>query len=68
MRLNRCDICRQQITNPNEQIVLGYGIPELQYSFCPICAKPVIAFLKRHRLPSFPAAHQVEWPLPSTET
>lgn len=59
MRLDKCEICKLSITDFDHQIVIGYGIPELQYSLCPACARPIIDFLERHRLPSFPEANSV---------
>jgi len=54
MRLDKCNICKQSITDFDHQVVIGYGIPELQYSLCPACARPIIGFLERHKLLSFP--------------
>lgn len=61
MRLDRCDICKQAIIDFDHQVVVGYGIPELQYSFCRTCARPIISLLERYRLPSFPVANSVFW-------
>jgi hypothetical protein len=61
MKLDRCDICNQAITDFNHQVVLGYGIPELRYSFCPSCAKPIIEFLENHGLESFSKANGITW-------
>lgn len=61
MRLDQCDICKQAITDFDHQVVIGFGIPELQYSLCSSCAKPIINFLEQHGLPSFPKANSITW-------
>lgn len=50
MRLDQCDICKQSITDFDQQVFVGYGIPDLQYSFCSRCARPIIEFLKQRSL------------------
>jgi len=61
MKLTQCDICKRGITDFDNQIVIGYGISEIQYSLCPSCARPIIEFLERHSLPSFPNANGFSW-------
>lgn len=48
MLVTKCDNCRKEIKNRNEAVVVGFGWPE--FSFCRICGKPIIAFLKRRKL------------------
>ncbi|HZS04755.1 MAG TPA: hypothetical protein VFD58_07965 [Blastocatellia bacterium] len=61
MRYDICSICKQPINNFDHSVVIGYGIPEVQYAFCETCGRPVVAFLNRHQLKSFTEAHKLSW-------
>ena len=52
MLIYKCDICKKEIKNRHEEIVAGLQWPT--YSFCSLCGKPIIAFLKKRKL--LPAA------------
>ena len=61
MRLDKCVICKQQIKVYDHMVVLGYGIPDIQYAFCQSCAVPIIKFLRAHGIQSFTEAHKITW-------
>ena len=48
MLVTKCDSCKKEIKKRDERIVVGLGWPE--FSFCGRCGKPIIAFLKKHKL------------------
>jgi RNA polymerase-binding transcription factor DksA len=52
MLIRKCDICKKEIKNRQEEIVAGIEWPT--YSFCSRCGKSIIAFLKKRKL--LPAA------------
>ncbi len=49
MRITRCDICLKKISWENK-IEIGYKSIMPQFSVCESCGKPVVAFLKKHKL------------------
>lgn len=61
MRLDQCNICKQSITDFDHQVVIGYVIPEPQYSLCQSCARPIINFLEQHGLPNFIRQRAFPW-------
>ena len=61
MRLDKCVICKQQIKVYDNAVVLGYGIPDVQYAFCQDCAAPIIKFLRAHGIQSFTELHKISW-------
>ncbi len=49
MLVKKCDNCKKEIKGRDEAVVVGLGWPE--FSFCGRCGKPIIAFLKKRKLP-----------------
>ena len=48
MLVHKCDNCKKEIKEGNDEVVAGLGCPN--YSFCTRCGKPIIAFLKKRKL------------------
>lgn len=49
MQVTVCDICRKRIKN-RQEVSIGYLVSWPQYALCLKCAKPIIAFLQKHKL------------------
>lgn len=50
MRIIKCDLCRKQIKQKELEIAVTIAHPFSSQSFCEICGKDIIKFLKRHDL------------------
>ncbi|MEW6110424.1 MAG: hypothetical protein AB1632_14850 [Nitrospirota bacterium] len=48
-RIHRCDICKEVIEDKNKEIFISKDIYPL-YVFCSKCGRPIIDFLKKHKL------------------
>jgi len=48
MLITKCDICKKEIKNRDQQITAGKFWH--QFSFCSRCGKPITTFLRRRRL------------------
>ena len=49
MLVTKCDSCKKEIKGRrDEAVVVGLGWPE--FSLCRSCGKPIIAFLKKHKI------------------
>ncbi len=49
MLVHKCDICKSEIDS-EKIITLNQRHPYNQFSFCEDCSKPLIKFLKEHKL------------------
>jgi hypothetical protein len=49
-RLDTCAICKHPITNFDQVVAVGYGLPEPMYTLCAECAAPVTRLLDEHGL------------------
>lgn len=50
MQITKCDICKKEIKEYNQQTKVA---PEGQlsgFTFCPKCSQPVLSFLRKHKL------------------
>jgi hypothetical protein len=52
MTITKCDICKQEIKKEDVKLSLTLFGPALfiNRALCMTCGKPIIAFLKKHRL------------------
>lgn len=50
MRADICSICKKQIKDFDQFLVIGYGSPQPLYTLCSQCGMPVIDLLERHGL------------------
>lgn len=49
MRITKCDICYKKVSWEDE-VSIGYHTIMPQIVVCTDCGKPVLAFLKKHKL------------------
>lgn len=48
MRVIKCDICKMEIYNREQEVVAGEFWR--QFSFCQDCGEPILSFLDKHQL------------------
>lgn len=49
MITTKCDLCKKEIKNNMQSVSAGFGMWS-GYNFCWECGKPIISFLKKHKL------------------
>lgn len=51
MTIVKCDLCRRNIPDDAVQAQVHYGafFPRVQCTLCAVCAKPIAAFLMKHK-------------------
>jgi len=47
MNITKCDICKKKIEDNSVKARVGFLVSK---DFCLICGKPIIDFLKKHKL------------------
>lgn len=50
MIIRKCDICKKELKEQKDMVLAGCGWPFPEHLFCAACGKPVVSFLKKHKL------------------
>jgi hypothetical protein len=50
MLVYKCELCKKEIDRQEPFVTLGYKSSIGHQSFCAACGKPLLNFLKRHKL------------------